>query len=394
MTTHAENVEGSRPQPADQAQRWVDLGIITPEQADAIRADQVLHPAGQLPTEPLPAGPPGPPGPPEPGQPPVAGPPVPAPTGPVNTSLLAEALGYLGGALILVAFGIATGRFWDDLSTSARLGLAVAAATGMFAAGTAVPVGTGPAARRLRSVLWLVSTCLAAGSLGIAGDALGLEDEHLLLFAATGTALYAAVLWWRHHHLLQHLILVTALSTTLAAATSLLPDSETSPAASVWALGVTWYLLGWAGILRPRREAGLIGAAVAAGATLFFAPELWGTPLALLTLAVMAGLAVKLRDLPLLALDAVAALMVLPAIVTRYFPGALSAAAALLVVGVLLVLAGVVTVRRRSGTTDRAAPETTSVGTSWRSGTVRDGWLGAGLVLGTTATALLVTALI
>jgi hypothetical protein len=391
MTAHAENVEGSHPRPADPVQRWVDLGIITPDQAQAIRADQALRPDQNLgalhPDQAL--GPTA-----GPAVPPVPVPPELAPIGLVRTSLLAEALGYLGGALILVAFGIATGRFWEDLSTASRLGLAAVAAAGMFAAGWAVPIATAPAARRLRSVLWLVSAGLAAGFLGIAGDALSLHGLRWLLFTAAATALYAAFLWWRHHLPLQHLALVTALVATVAAATGLLPDSETSPAASAWALGVTWFLLGWAGILQPRREVELIGAIVAAGATLFFAPELWGTPLALLTLAALAVLAVRLRDLPLLGIDAVAALIVLPSIVTRYFPGALSAAAALLVVGVLLVLAGVVTVRRRGGTADGTDARTTSRTTSWSTGTARDGWLGAGLVLGVTAAAVLVTALI
>lgn len=372
-------------QPHDPVQRWVDRGIITAEQAEAIRADLTLAPAGPgsvgQPVDPARA----------PG----------APAGAARSSLLAEALGYLGGALILVAFGIGTGQFWDDLPTAARLGLTGVAAAGLFAAGSAVPVADGSAAQRLRSVLWLVSTGLAAGFLGIAGDALHLQDAHVVVFTGTGTAGYAAFLWRRHRLLLQHLATVAALIVAVTGATALLPDSETSPAASAWALGVTWYLLAWAGILSPRREAELIGAAVAAGSTPFFAAEVWGTPLALVTLVAMAGLAVMVRDLALLGIDAVAALMVLPAIVTRYFPGALSAAAALLLVGILLVLAGVMTVRRpearpgaRPGAPPAAGPGTTPARRSWAGGTARDGWLGAGLVVGMTAAALLVTALL
>ncbi len=383
MTTHAEGVEGPGPrptgpgsQPADPVQRWVAQGIITAEQAAAIRADLTRQPG--LPPTPQPALPP-------------TGPASPS----AHASLLAEALGYLGGALIVVALGIATGRFWENLSTVSRLGLFGVATAGMFAAGRAVPLATAPAARRLRSVLWLVSTGLLAWFLGIAADAGGLHDADLLLVCGAGTGGYAALLWWRHHLLLQHLALITALTATVAPATAHLPDADTSPSAAVWALGVGWYLLGWSAVLRPRREVELIGAAVTAGSTLFFAPELWGTPLALSTLVAMAVLAVRVHDLALLGIDAVAALVVLPAIVTRYFPGALSAAAALLVVGVLLVLAGVVTVRRRGqpvGST--AAPVTGSPETSWTGGTPRAGWLSAGLVVGVTVAALLLTALV
>jgi hypothetical protein len=55
------------------------------------------------------------------------------------------------------------------------------------------------------------------------------------------------------------------------------------------------------------------------------------------------------RDLLLLAVASVGALLVLPATMSRLFPGMLSAAIALLGVGVLLVGAAIVTARRRSG---------------------------------------------
>jgi hypothetical protein len=339
-------------------QRWVVLGIISSEQAAAIRADLARSQSRAT---------------------------GPAPTG--HASLVAEALGYLGGAIILVAFGLVAGRFWPDLSTAARLALAAVAAAGMFTGGLAVPthVATG---QRLRSVLWLLSTALTAGFLGLLANLVfGWHDTHEVVFTATVTALPAALLWWRHHHPLQHLALVASLLVAASTATSLLPGAETSPAACAWALGAAWMLLGWAGVLHPRHQVELIGAAVTAGATVFFAAEPWGSPLALLTLVALAVLAVRLHDLPLLGIAAVATLMVLPAVVTTYFHGLLASAAVLLVVGVLLVLAGILTVRRRP---DReAAPEP-----SWSRGTAVQGLTAALALVVVTTVAVVLAALV
>jgi len=105
-------------------QHWVDAGIITDQQADEIRSDRGL---GQVLAEPAPAA--------------------------ARGSLVAEALGYLGGAIMLVALGLAAGRFWPNLSLPVRLGVAATAAALLLAAGGFVQAGRGNAPDRLRSVL-------------------------------------------------------------------------------------------------------------------------------------------------------------------------------------------------------------------------------------------------
>src|SRR4051812_34892145 len=73
---------------ATRLQGWVGLGLITRAQADRILAvERGEHPA------------------------PARRP----------ASILAEALGYVGGVLILVATAVLVGRFWADLSVTGRL---------------------------------------------------------------------------------------------------------------------------------------------------------------------------------------------------------------------------------------------------------------------------------
>jgi hypothetical protein len=437
MTMHSEltedsDAEKSPAQPGDPVQRWVVLGIISAEQAAAIRADQAgsaavratadgTTPDGTTPdgtteegtteegtteegtteegtteegtteegtteegtTEEGTTAPEVATGLRQTGVPPSSG------QGLSPVPLVAEALGYLGGAIILVGLGLATGWFWPDLSGGARLSLAAAATAVLLVAGLAVPVEAGRAqARRLRSVLWLLSVTALAGFLSLFTDEVfSWTDERQAAFTAGGSALLAAVLWWRHHQILQHLTLLACLVVATGASVSLLPGSGTSPAACVWAVGVAWYLLGWGGVLRPRREVELAGAVVVVVGTAFMAGEPWGSPLALVTLAALAVLAVRLRDLSLLVITALATLVDLPPIVNRYFHGLLSASGVLLVVGSLLVAAALVAVRRPGP--DRAPPRP-----RWSGGTPTQGTIAAVVVLSVTLAVVVVGSLV
>ena len=98
----------------------------------------------------------------------------------------------------------------------------------------------------------------------------------------------------------------------------------------------------------PAAEAGtLLGAAVLIFGSMTLMGERWGAVLGLLTVVALVGVAVATRNLPLLGIASLGTLVVLPSAVTTFFPGALSAAIALLVVGILLVGAAIFTARRR-----------------------------------------------
>jgi len=306
---------------------WVAEGFITREQAERIRTE----PTGAIPR-------------------PTASP-APAPAPPERTSLVTEALGYLGGVLILVAGGLITARYWVQLPLGVRLGLVAAAAALLLGAGAAIPERLGPPGYRLRAVLWLLS----AGAMGaflalLAGDGLNWREEDVALLAAGGTAPYAGVLWWRHRSILQQVPVVVALSVTAATATAHLPGGEEMlPGLAIWGVAVVWFALGWGGFVAPRWAAyviGGIGALIGAGATMTAG---WGPALGIATAAALVGVAVLFGDLVLLAVGAIGALQILPVAVSRWFPGALAAPLALLAVGVLLVAAAVYTARRRGG---------------------------------------------
>jgi Predicted membrane protein (DUF2157) len=315
-------------------ERWVASGLITREQAERIYAEEYLRPPERPPT-------------PEVTVTTVVAKPAPGP--PPRVSLVTEALGYLGGVLILVATVVITARYWDELPLAIRLGLAAAAAALLLAAGLAVPERLGEAGRRLRAVMWLASTGAFAGFLAlIAVEVFDWDDADVALFTAGGIAVYAGTLWAYRRNGLQQMAVFGALVATAASAAGHLEGAEeTAPGLAVWGVGLVWLTLAWGGLLAPRQVAyvlGSIGAVFGAQATMGTG---WGHVLALATIAGLVGAAVLIGNLVVLSIGAVGTLMILPETMEYYFPGALAAPLALLAAGVLLVVAALRTTRPR-----------------------------------------------
>ncbi|MEQ6901793.1 DUF2157 domain-containing protein [Nocardioides sp. YIM 152588] len=323
--------------------RWVGAGIITEEQAARMRAEgdvRVTLPAAA---------------------------PVPAPTAEDHrraTSLAVEALGYLGGVIVLVGAIMVGALYWEDLSTATRLALIGTAAAALVAGGFVVPPGLGEAGDRLRSVLWLASTGAVAGFMGVfAVDVMDLDDSAVGLAVASVTAVWAAALWtMRHGFLQQAAAMVMLMITAATAVVQVFPDNYSLPGLGVWGVAGVWLLLGWGGLLGPRQAVlPAAAAAMVVGAMTTF-PADAGVVLALATAASVVLLAVAFRDLVLLAVGAVGSLMVLPESVSIWFPDTLAAPVALLLVGGGMVLAALWIARRRTGATEAAGGRDLSVG--------------------------------
>ncbi|SHL32062.1 Predicted membrane protein [Pseudonocardia thermophila] len=297
----------------DALDRWVAAGLIEPAQAEAIRAAEAARPA------------------------------------PPRSSLLAEALGYVGGILVLVAVITLTGRFWDELGTGGRLAVAAGAAVVLLVAGLLAPSPHIGASGRLRAVVWLLSVAALSGAVGLfADEVLDLDGEVVALLAAGGAAVYAAVLWRLHRAIPLHAAFIVAVVVAVAAAAALLPgEAGEPPWLAVWGVGLAWMLLGWGRVVGPRAAAYVCGSVpVIVGATVV-ADSGWGATLAIASAALLVVGGVLERDLVLLGVGAVATLIVVPRVVADWFPDALAVAFVLLVLGIALVGAGLFVARRR-----------------------------------------------
>lgn len=310
-----------------QIQDWVTEGIISEAQATRIR-DRARVPTMQ-PREPAPQQAHG-----------VGGAEL--------RSYAVEALGYLGGLLVVIAAMLLANRFWGDLETGARLGILAGVAVGLVVAGRLTPAESGTARSRLRSVLWAGATVAVAGFTAVLADEVLEWEEADLALAVSGAATVAAlVLWLAHRVALQQIALMVGAMMTASAAMSELVSGDWGPGIGIWAGALAWLVLGWTERLRPRAMAmslGALGMVFGASATMTYDA---GIVLALVTVAAVVLVAVVARELPMLGSGAVGTLMVVPRAVNEWFPGELTAPFVLLALGGGLVVLAVWIARTR-----------------------------------------------
>jgi hypothetical protein len=298
--------------------RWVGEGLLSAEQAERIRAAETT---------------------------------VDRPARPRGVSLVAEGLGYVGGVLVLVAAVTIAAQYWSGMGVAGRLGTVAGAAALLVAAGVAAPGG--PAGMRVRAVSWAAAVVAAGGAAALLGEeVLGLEGETVGVLAGVVATLAALVLAALHRTALQHTAVLAAAAFTAGIAAAVLPRGDGDVAGlAIWGVGVAWLVLGWGGVLgRDRADrvtADLAGGAVVLLGTLFGVESDAGTVLAVVTVLVLVAAGVLTRDLVLLGVGAVATLVLVPLVVSQWFPDTLAAPVALLVVGALLVAAALVAARRR-----------------------------------------------
>ena len=295
-----------------QLDEWVSAGLVSPEQAAAIRHHEAVPAAG-----------------------PAAGPPARA-----GTSLVVEALGYLGGVIMLVGAVLLVNLYWADLPTAVRLLLMGATAVALVLAGLAVPDRLGEAAMRLRSVLWALAVAATTTFMVVlSGDVLGRQDEASQIVVGPCTAVVAGVLWWFRRTWLQQVALLVPLVLSATGLAYLVGGLDTEwYGGFTWILAVVWSLLAYAGRLEPRVTGVGLGGLVAAFSALTIGTDL-GLALSLVTAAALVAVALWERSLPWLAVAALAVLETAPRAAVQWFPGRLSASLTLIVTGGLLVAA-------------------------------------------------------
>ena len=177
--------------------RWVAAGLIDDAQAARIEAAEaawahIPATAPGLPAEPRPPG----------EEPAASQAPPPVSRGP----RAAEALGYAGGVLAMVAGFLMVRELWPGIPTGAELAFAAVACVALGAVGAALHATGDPAFRRLRSVLWLMSTASLAAFTGVlAYQVWKFSPVSTSLVTAAAATPYGAALWLHTRAALQHL---------------------------------------------------------------------------------------------------------------------------------------------------------------------------------------------
>ena len=266
--------------------------------------------------------------------------------------LVAEALGYAGGVLAIAAGLYLVRDFWPNLSTGAVLAFAAAACAALGAGGAAVRATSDPALRRLRSVLWLLSTVSLTAFAGTLADQVwGFGPASTTLVAAAVSAAYGAALWRRTRAVLQHLAVFASLTVLAGTVVARLEPGlgAWGPGLAIWALSALWGVAAMRGYLPPGATGYFAaGIGVLAGAQLTMQVAA-GYALALATVAALLAAGVLLRQAWLVVLGALGVLLVTPQITTRYLPMSAATPVAIFVMGVVLLGSAVWLARRRAG---------------------------------------------
>lgn len=302
----------------DRLESWADEGIISLAQAEAIRAREEQRDAAEG-----------------------------------RSTLAAEAIGYLGAALAVVAGGLVVGRYWAQIEDWGRLTLAVTLAVVTFLAGWWIRERPGAAVARLVSLLWFATAAATAFAAGMVGFEMLELDPPVgslvigLSVTAVGGALYAI-----RRRSLQQIALLGGIVASAMAVLSL-PDAEVDSlfyGLVAFAIGVAWFVLAAGDWLAPRATALVVGGLVAGvGLQVASVGRYAGTgiTIALVTTAAVGVLSVVTRSRMLLAFGVAGTFVFVPRAVFHFFGDSLGAPFALFITGVVLIGVAVGSLRLR-----------------------------------------------
>jgi hypothetical protein len=263
--------------------------------------------------------------------------------------IVVEALGYVGGALAVVAGFIATRQLWQDMSRGTLEGFAAAGCVVLLGGGAALRSADDPAFGRLRSVLFLLSAACLTAFAALLGDDHSRNDERLVMVVALIAAAYLLALHLWHGSLLLVIALFVALAVAAGAFSLAITEDEEAwqVGLAVWLLGVVWAAgAGRIAALEPVDGALLGGVGGAfVGAQLMMTRDL-GHLVAVVTVAAVIVAGTWLRRTWMLALGTLGVLVVVPQTATRFLPDSVGAPVAVFVVGAGLVAIAVWLARR------------------------------------------------
>jgi hypothetical protein len=139
-------------------------------------------------------------------------------------AVVAEVLGYVGGALAVVAALFLGAELWDELGAWPRVLLLGGVAAACLVGGAALGGRVG-APGRLGGFLWAAAVVAVAGTAGVGSDGLfDVRPGTAALVAACAALVVAAVLWWWRPAVLQHVATFTAAAATLLTALDRIGD--------------------------------------------------------------------------------------------------------------------------------------------------------------------------
>jgi hypothetical protein len=201
----------------DHAATWIERGLVSSEQVDAIRAFERAH-------EPAPA----------------------------RLSIVAELAVYLGSVLALMSGAVLVGQSWDSLALAGRIAIGAAVAILGFVAGARLVRIGDAGARRLASFMWVIGTGGVALVAGTLADAAELDEPGWNLLIVGIPVLTIGAMSWRNlDRPLQVLTTAIGSGLTIGAIGALLSTPAWLGGVLVWLLALAVGTLAVTQRLRP-----------------------------------------------------------------------------------------------------------------------------------------------
>ncbi len=308
----------------EHARHWVDLGIISGEQAEEIlrREHAPAIDAGAT-TE---------------------------PEGRRGLPLLAEALSYLGILLVTSSGAFVVVHFWHRLGTAGRIGVGLVVTAVGFGAAAIVNRNADAGSVRVAAFLRLCATGGVAIVAGVTADALGSKDAATTALVVGLAAFAANLLLWRNRD--RPLAFLGALAGLVVSAVALVAVVGVEPTPSESGAGVMVASLalaacGFFGVIHPSRLAAVLGEAGALTGALVIAGDHPGAGAPIGLLLAIGGLVLGLvtAQRAVVGVALVGFLVFLFEALSLFVHGAASAFA-VLVVGIVLVVVALQTSSR------------------------------------------------
>ena len=274
-------------------------------------------------------------------------------------SLLTEAVAYVGVILLLAGGAAAIGQRWNSLGDWGQVGVLAGTAVFFLLVGIVVRRVREPAMQRLAGVVWFLSVAFVAGLVLLAWHKAYGSTGPVTVLVGAAVTVYSAALWLVRRGALQNVALFAGLIVTVLGIVDYAVDLATghggtgsAPAIAgvlpLWAFGLAWAWLGWRRYVEPVWVTIPCGIILALIVPIFAVYHGWGPvgyAIGIATAAAVMAASVPLRNVPLLALGALAMFGYVTSAAVRYLQQSLGYPAALAIAGALIIGLAVISAR-------------------------------------------------
>jgi hypothetical protein len=307
---------------------------------------------------------------------------------------VAEALGYIGGALALVGLIVLVSRFWPLLGIAGHVGIGVLLAVVGLVGGFLLGRREGDAVQRLSQFLLLVGVAGAGFAVGF------LVRDLLVMYSPPGRwiaihqgaaewgwfagalalAISGGVVYWRKHTVLQHLVFAVGVAAAALLVLPLMPAGG-----PLWGVGavlvvvsLVWGGLSLAGLLPPRTEGltlsalGIVGGIEMMVLVTEQHSPIWAMWLGVLACAALIYAGSRMEEYGVLGIGTVGLMLFSGHLIGEYLGFGVGTAIALIVFGLALLSVAVWSMLRQTADASRLLRIATEVAS----------YLGIGLAMG------------